>query len=91
MENVTVVIDAGKFDEAVRGGLPDGLPVLQEGRDLAVYVKPGATAGGKAAAVLTFTVQLPDGSFARAQAVTTLALLESLGMAAKGWREGGHV
>ena len=37
---------------------------------------PGATQGGRPGVVVTFSVRLPDGSFARAQAVTTLANFE---------------
>jgi hypothetical protein len=91
MEHIVVKIDPDAFDRSIRHPDQSGLPILAEGGDLAVYVKPGATTGGKAGAVLTFTVQLPDGSFARAQCVTTAALLETVGLAMKGWREGGHI
>lgn len=90
MEMVKLELSPEKFDKAVHGGLDD-LRVLPDRADLAVYVKPKATQGGNAGVVLTFTVQLPDGSFARVQTVTTAALLESAGMACRGWREGGHI
>ncbi|MBA3481711.1 MAG: hypothetical protein H0T51_07840 [Pirellulales bacterium] len=89
MERIVVELDAAKYDAAIRG-TPDK-PALPEYGDLAFYVKPGATAEGKAAVVVTFTVQLPDGSSARAQAVTTAALIESALGAFRGWREGGHL
>jgi hypothetical protein len=78
------------FDQAVHGGLDDK-PILPEGGDLAVYIKPNVTVGGKPMAVVTFTVQLPDGSLARAQATTTLTLLDGVFACIKGWREGGHL
>lgn len=90
MENLIIAIDPEKFDQAVHGGLDD-LPVLPERGDLAVYMKPKATVNGNAMAVITFTVQLPDGSFARAQAATTAALLDTALSAVRGWREGGHI
>lgn len=90
MEGVKIALDADRYDKAIHGGL-DGLPVLPEGGDLAVYVKPRATANGKPGAVLTFTVQLPDGTAARAQAATTLALFEAMASACRGWRDGGHL
>lgn len=90
MEHVTCRLDDEMFDKAVHGGL-DGNPTLKECGDLAFYFKRKATTGGKPMAVITFTVQLPDGTFARAQAVTTLALLEAVHSCIKGWREGDHL
>jgi len=46
---------------------------------------------GQACAVITFSVELPDGSFARAQAVTSVALLESTLAILRGWQSGGHL
>lgn len=89
MENLRISLDPAAFDAAVHG---DGrVPVLPQVPDLAFYVKPEATLGGKAGVVITFTVKLPDGSFARAQAVTTAALMEQVGAAIRGWRSGGHI
>jgi hypothetical protein len=90
MEGIVLRLDAAEFDKAVHGGL-GRVRVLKERGDLAVYVKPDATEGGKAAAVITFTVELPDGTVARAQAVTTAALLEMVGGAIRGWKAGGHI
>jgi hypothetical protein len=90
MEGIVLKLDAAEFDKAVHGGL--GLVrVLKEKGDLAVYVKPDATVGGKAMAVITFTVEMPDGGIARVQAVTTAALLEMVGGAIRGWKSGGHI
>ena len=90
MEHVTCELSPDKFDQTVHGGL-DHLKVLPEGGDLAIYVKPRATLQNNPMAVLTFTVQLPDGRMARAQCTTTTALLESVAGAIRGWREGGHL
>lgn len=90
MESLDLALNSEKFDKAIHGGL-DEYPVLPSGSDLAVYFKPNATKNGNGMAVITFTVQLPDGSFARAQYSTTVALIETLGRAVKGRREGGHL
>ena len=87
--HLPISIDPEKFDKAVHGGLDH--PVLQDAGDLAIFVKPNATEGGRAAAVLTFTVKLPDGSLARVQTATTAGVLEMAFGALKGWREGGHI
>jgi hypothetical protein len=89
MEAVDVALSAEKFDAAVHG---DGVvPVLPECGDLAFYFKPGVTEGGNPGVVVTFTVQLPDGSQARAQAVTTLANFETVFACIRGWKSGGHL
>lgn len=89
MERIDVALSAEKFDAAVHG---DGVvPVLPECGDLAFYVKPHATEGGRPAVVATFTVRLPDGSFAKAQAVTTLANFETVFACVRGWKGGGHL
>lgn len=93
MEQITVILDAERFDKAVHGGLelsPD-LPVLPECGDLAFYVKPNATVGGKPMVVVTFTVKLPDGKFARAQATNTFANYELMANIMHGWKMGGHL
>lgn len=90
MEPIVCSLSASDFDKAVHGGL-DSNPVLPECGDLAIYVKPRATVEGRPMAVITFTVQLPDGSMARAQATTTTRLLEAVSSCVKGWREGGHL
>lgn len=90
MEMLTVALDARQFDEAVHGP-PDGQPSLPEAGDLAIYVKRNATQGGNAAAVVTFTVQLPNGSFRRVQSVTTVANLINALTILNGWHDGGHL
>lgn len=90
MESVRVDLSAERYDQAIHGGL-DELPILQEGGDLAVFVKPDCTEGGQAGVVITFTVALPDGTMARAQAVTTANLMEQIGQAITGWKMGGHI
>jgi hypothetical protein len=90
MEHLSCELSYDKFDKAVHGGLDDN-PVLAERGDLAVYIKPMATVLGNPMAVITFTVQLPDGSFARAQATTTTALLESVAGLIRGWKEAGRL
>lgn len=81
---------AEDFDTVVRGGLVDGKQVLPECGDLAIFVKPGGMRSGKACAVVTFGVVLPDGKLAQAQAVTSVACLESAMAILKGWREAGQ-
>jgi hypothetical protein len=90
VENLQIAIDAEEFDRCVHG-VPGGMPVLPEGKDVRILLKPNATEGGNAAAVITFTVQLPDKTLARCQAVVTARLLETAGLAVKGWRENGHI
>jgi hypothetical protein len=89
MESVDVALSAEKFDAAVHGNGVD--PVLPECGDLAFYVKSNATDGGKPAVVVTFTVRLPDGSLAKAQAVTTLANFETVCACVRGWKSGGYL
>lgn len=57
--------DAQSFDAVLKGSLPDG-------GDVTLITKDNATTGGNPAVMLTFSVQLPDGSMAIAQTVTTL-------------------
>lgn len=90
MENLTCELNTDKFDKAVNGGLDDK-PVLREGCGLSIYIKPEATERGRPAVVITFTVELPDKSLARAQCVTTAALLETVVRTIQGWRAGGHL
>lgn len=52
--------------------------------DVHIVTKDGATDGGKAAALIAFSVQLPDGSVRIAQAVTTVRLLMSALAALRG-------
>ena len=80
----------GQPDEAVHGK-PEGQPSLPEGGDLAIYVKKNATVNGNAMAVLTFSVQLPNGTIRRAQCPTTVANLINALAVLKGWSDGGHL
>lgn len=89
MEMLKVALDAAKFDEAVRG--TPGKPVLPEGGDLAVYFRRAVTSEGRSGCVFTFTVQLPDGSLARAQAVATLRHIDMLAACVRGWRARGEL
>lgn len=72
MEHTNIKVDAARFDEVVHGGLPMG-------RDLEFVVKDGATQEGLPVVAITFSVQLPDGTLARAQAVTTARMVVALG------------
>lgn len=73
MESIRIEIDPKAYDRSVYGTAD--VPALSEGADLSIYLKPKGTVGGLTAAVLTFTVHMPDGSIARAQATTTLKIL----------------
>lgn len=89
MEKLTIQLSAEEFNRAVHGDV--GNPSLPEAGDLAIYVKPGATAMGNAGAVITFAVILPDGTSRRAQAVVTVANLINALHIIRGWQEGGHL
>ena len=70
MEMVRVVLDNdAEYDDAVGRGLP-------ECGDLEIITKDKGTRDGNPVAVITFSVRLPDGSSARAQAVTTVNNLQ---------------
>lgn len=90
MEHVVLELNDQKFDDAVHGP-KEGLPSLPEGGDLAIYVKRNATVNGNAMAVITFTVQLPNGTLRRAQCPTTVANLLNVFAVLRGWQEGGHL
>ncbi len=90
MEMLDIVLSDQKFDEAVHGP-PDGQPSLPEASDLAIYVKKRALTSGRAAAVLTFEVMLPNGKKRRVQKVATVTNLITVLSVLKGWREGGHL
>lgn len=89
MEQLRVVLDGHEFDKVVRG--LDGVPTLKEGGDQAIIVKKGGTVAGNAVAVTTFTVELPDGTLARAQCVNTVKNLINALKIMEGWRNGGHI
>ncbi len=73
MEQIRLLLNQPKeFDAHLKGTDPQGKPILQDAGDLMAISKDNATVGGRPAVLLTFTVQLPDGTLARAQTVTTL-------------------
>ena len=84
MEHIQCELSAEKFDEAVHNG-------LKEGGDLAFFIKPKATVNSKPGVCITFSVQLPDGSITRVQAVTTLANFENVFACLRGWKLGGSL
>lgn len=82
MDSVSIKLnDAASFDNAVHG--KDGVRTLQDGSDLAVITKDGAMDSGRAAAVLTFSVNV-DGKVCRAQTVVSVRLMHSIGAALSG-------
>lgn len=89
MEVASIYLDGEGFDKAIHGGL-DEHDILPECGDLAFYIKPGATENGKAGVAITFTA-VHKGETVRCQAVTTAALLDALGHAIMGYRDGGHI
>jgi len=58
------------YDKAVHGGLP-------QYSDIEIITKDQGTVSGAPVAVITFDVHLPDGTVGKAQAVTTIACLQS--------------
>jgi hypothetical protein len=76
MEALKIEFDDERFDEVVHNS-------LREAGDLEVIVRDGATIDGAPAVCFTFTVGLPDGTRARAQAVATARLACALGAAIK--------
>lgn len=68
MESVRMLFNDADFDRIVHDGLPEGC-------DLTIATKEHATANGKAAVVISWTVSLPDGSIRSVQAVTTLGMM----------------
>lgn len=83
MEKIKIRISAEDFDAMLRG--TEACPSLKDSGDIQIIVKPGATVGGRAGAMITFTVQMPDGTIARAQTVTTVRLLKTTLAALHGW------
>lgn len=66
MEKVSILLrNPGEYDKAVHSG-------LAEGGDMLLITKDGVTNEGNPGIVITFTVQLPDGTLHRAQSSTTL-------------------
>jgi len=79
MESVAIRFDDAAFDRVVHNSL-----ALREGGDVCFVVKDHATTGGKPAVVITFSVALPNGEIATAQAVITGELLIVAGRAMEG-------
>lgn len=81
MEKLSLLLDPlfdGKdFDEALKNTLP-------EAGDLKVIVKHDATQGGNSVVMITFTVELPDGTRKRVKAVTTALLFVQSALAIQG-------
>ncbi len=90
MEGIIVKLDDAAFDAAVHGP-PEGQPSLPDCGDMAIIVKKNATVNGNAMAVITFSVQLPNGTLRRAQSPTTVANLMNVLAILKGWSDGGHL
>lgn len=90
MEHITCTLDAEAFDKAIQTQ-PDGPPVLPEGGDIQFIFKPEATLKGNPAVCITFSVMMPDGTIAKAQAVTTVKCLDMVAGCIRGWRAGGHL
>jgi hypothetical protein len=83
MEALSIQFDDAAFDEIVRNSLP-------EGGDIAFTVKDRGTVSGKPCVVISWTAQLPDGTHARVQAVTTADLIISAAAALRGRTEQGR-
>lgn len=60
-----------RFDEVIGNSLP-------EGGDLEIITKDVGTKSGRACVMFTFTVELPDGSLARAQTVTSMRMFRAI-------------
>ena len=86
MERLNVKLDPDKYDEYCRKE-----NTLPECRDLEILVKPKCTPTGQAGIMITFTVELPDGSKARAQATTLENLFVAAGKCVEAYRQGGHL
>jgi hypothetical protein len=84
MEVLRVLNDAEAFDQAVHGS--PGEKVLPDFGDAAFLRKARATIQGQAGICITFTVQLPDGTKARAQTVVTEANFLMAADACRGWK-----
>lgn len=72
METLNILIDQpDDFDKVLKDSLP-------ECGDLVVITKHDAMQSGAAGVMITFTVKLPDGTFKRVQAVTSMKLFRSV-------------
>lgn len=72
MESIELCLsDAPQFDALLECGLP-------EGGDLKIITKEDGLNEGLSAAMITFSVQLPDGNVERAQAVVSIRELRTV-------------
>lgn len=80
MESLRLILgQAAEFDKLVHS--PGGLPQASE---ITIATKDDGTTNGRPIAVVSFNVQMPDGSVRRAQAVATVRLLVGFYSAMKG-------
>lgn len=80
MESISIILDDGtgkEYDAALKGTLP-------ECGDLKFITKDKGTQSGNPIVLIAFTVQLPDGTMARAQAATTAKCIDGLAKALRG-------
>lgn len=76
-EQLSIVLDPDNgqsYDKALRQP-----GILKEAGNLTITTKDKATLEGNAGAIITFSVEMPDGSIRPVQAVTTVKLLKALG------------
>lgn len=74
MEHIRLLLDDGTgadFDRLLAGTLPEGC-------DMTFCTKNLGTEAGNPCFIVHFSVQLPDGTIARAQSVNTLANLANV-------------
>lgn len=72
MEQLNVQLNGvERFDEVIGSSLP-------EGGDLEIITKDAGMKSGNGCVMFTFTVELPDGSRARAQSVTTMRMFRAI-------------
>src|SRR4051794_40964510 len=73
MEKLHTFLDNSKmYDDVLRDKT-----CLAETGDLTIITKHGAMKSGATGVMITFSVQLPDGSMAKAQACTSIPLLKA--------------
>lgn len=81
MENLKIALGVDEaFDELVHA--PGHLADVEN--SVRIATKDDATITGKPGVVIAFDVRMPDGSFARAQTVITVALLATVFSALRG-------
>jgi len=83
MEKVRLLLnDVAEYDKVIANSLP-------EGGDLRIITKDVGMESGRASALFCFTVQLPDGTKATAQAAVTVNTLQTLAAGLNGRYEDG--